>query len=1061
MGHAYSEDQLVEQPAIALLATLGWQTVSAIEEVFGPQGTLGRDTKADTVLITRLRPVLERLNPSFPPESISAAIDTITRDRSVMSLAAANREVYGFLKEGIPVSVPDPKGGGQKTERVRVIDWENPAANDFLLVSQLSVTGALYTRRPDLVGFVNGLPLVVVELKKPGVPAQQAFDDNLTCYKSDIPQLFWFIALMIASNGTESRVGSLTADWERFFEWKRIEREDEPRRVSLEVMLRGTCEPSRLLDLLENFTLFSEHKAGLVKVLGQNHQFLGVNNAIAATLAARKQGHGRGGVFWQTQGSGKSFAMVFFAQKILRKVPGNWTFVVVTDRVELDDQIAKTFKACGAVSETESELCHAQSGAQLRQLLGENHRYVFTLIHKFQTPELLCDRSDVIVLTDEAHRSQYDTLALNMRAALPKALFLAFTGTPLIAGEERTREVFGDYVSIYDFQQSVEDGATVPLFYENRAPELRLENPNLNDDIYNLIEAAGLDEDQEKRLERELGRQYQLLTRDDRLETIAKDIVQHFLGRGFQGKAMVISIDKATALRMHDKVRAYWKAEEKRVEQELARLTTYGAKAGYPDRVRELKARLDVIRTTDMAVIVSSAQNEIADMQKLGLDIAPHRVRMNHEKLDEKFKNPEDLLRLVFVCAMWLTGFDAPSCSTVYLDKPMRNHTLMQTIARANRVFPGKHSGLIVDYANVFASLEKALAIYAKGRGGEQPIRDKQKLVESLRQAIIEPESFCLAHGVNLGEIEQTPAGSLDRLTKIVEAVERLISPDPLRKDFLGQESWVRTLFQAVKPDPSVLEFMPRVACLTTIAESIRERTGEGPADISAVMADLNKILDAAVAADGFHIPQGTAGHGVIDLTKIDFEALAKRFGKSRTKNIDLEQLKAAIRAQLDKLVRLNRTRADYLTKFEELIESYNAGSRNIDELFKELLALSRSLNDEQQRHVRENLSEEELVIFDILTRPAPALSSEERAELKKVARELLEKLKQLLVLNWRQTVSARSRVKLAIEDVLDQGLPRAYTPDLYKQKCSAVFEHVYEVYGERGASLYRHSHGV
>lgn len=1060
MDHAYSEDQLVEQPSIALLATLGWQTTSTIEEVLGAGGTLGRETKSEAVLLPRLRAALERLNPSLPPEALSQAIDQLTRDRSAMSLVAANREVSGLLKDGIEVTVADATFGGQEPKRVRIIDWENPTANDFLLVSQLSVTGPLYTRRPDLVGFVNGLPIVVIELKKPGVPAQQAFDDNLTCYKADIPQLFWCNGLMIASNGTESRVGSMTADWERFFEWKRIEREDEPRRVSLEVMLRGTCEPSRLLDLLENFSLFSEHKAGLVKILGQNHQFLGVNSAIAATLTARKQGHGRGGVFWQTQGSGKSFAMVFFAQKIFRKMPGNWTFVVVTDRVELDDQIAKTFKACGAVSETESDQCHAQTGAQLRQLLGENHRYVFTLIHKFQTPDVLCDRSDVIVLTDEAHRSQYDTLALNMRAALPKALFLAFTGTPLIAGEERTREVFGDYVSVYDFQQSVEDGATVPLFYENRTPELRLENPNLNDDIYNLIESAGLDDEQEKRLERELGRQYQLLTRDDRLETIAKDIVQHFLGRGFQGKAMVISIDKATALRMHDKVRAHWKIEETRVEQELAKLRTYDTKPD-PDRLQELKARLEVIRTTDMALIVSSEQNEIERMKKLGLAIAPHRKRMNDETLDEHFKNPTNPLRLVFVCAMWLTGFDAPSCSTIYLDKPMRNHTLMQTIARANRVFPGKHSGLIVDYANVFESLEKALAIYAKGKGGEQPIRDKQKLVDALRQAVSEATAFCQAHGASLEAIEQITTGSLDRLTKIAEAVEALISPDPLRKDFLAQERWVRTLFQAVKPDPSVLKFASRVACLTTIAESIRERTGEGPADISAVMADLNKILDVSVAADGFHIPQGTSSHAVIDLTKIDFEALANRFGKSKTKNIDLEQLKAAIRSQLEKLIRLNRTRADYLTKFEELIESYNAGSRNIDELFKELLVLSRSLNEEQERHVRENLTEEELVIFDILTRPAPSLSAEERAELKKVAKDLLEKLKHLLVLNWRQTVTARSRVKLAIEDLLDQGLPRAYTPDLYKQKCSAVFEHVYEVYGERGASFYHQSHGV
>jgi len=399
-----------------------------------------------------------------------------------------------------------------------------------------------------------------------------------------------------------------------------------------------------------------------------------VNNAIAAMLAARKMGHGRGGVFWQTQGSGKSLAMVFFAQKVLRKVPGNWTFVVVTDRVELDKQIAKTFKATGAVSEAEGDQCHATSGTHLRELLRGNHRYVFTLIHKFQ-PErdsvsrspaeppntlrvtdprsegimpVLCDRPDVIVLTDEAHRSQYDTLALNMRAALPKALFLAFTGTPLIAGEERTKEVFGDYVSIYDFQQSVEDGATVPLFYENRTPELQLVNPDLNEDIYNLVEAAELDPEQEAKLERELSRQYHILTRDDRLETVAQDIVRHFLGRGFVGKAMVVSIDKATALKMHDKVRKHWDAETVRVKKELGRydLPT--------DKQDELLDRLQLLQTTDMALIVSPGQNEIEQMKRHGLNIMPHRKRMNESQpsLDEKFKDPGDPLRLVFVCAM-------------------------------------------------------------------------------------------------------------------------------------------------------------------------------------------------------------------------------------------------------------------------------------------------------------------------------------------------------------------------------------------------------------------------
>jgi type I restriction enzyme R subunit len=1043
--HDYTEDLLIEQPAVDLFGKLDWETVSALHETFGVDGTLERETSGEVVLLTRLRRALERLNPNLPADAISAAVDQLTRDRSTMILAAANRDVYDLLKNGVKVSVPDRERGGQKTERVRVIDWENPSANDFLLVSQMTFTGPLYTCRPDLVGFVNGLPLVVVEFKKPGVPARAALEENITSYKhslNGVPALFCYNALIIASNGNDSRVGSITADWERMFEWKRVEREDEPRRISLDTLIRGTCAPARLLDLVENFTLFSEHKSGLIKILGQNHQVLGVNNSIASMLKAREEGHGRGGVFWQTQGSGKSFAMIFFSQKVLRKIAGNWTFVVVTDRVELDNQIAKTFKAAGAVSEHESDETHAQTGAELRELLGGNHRYVFTLIHKFQTPELLCDRRDVIVLTDEAHRSQYDTLALNMRAALPNAIFLAFTGTPLIAGEERTREVFGDYVSIYDFQQSVEDGATVPLFYENRTPELKLTNPSLNEDIYSLIEEAELNEEAEQKLERELGRQYHIITRDERLEKVAKDIVHNFLGRGFQGKAMVVSIDKATALKMHDKVRKHWDAERQRVEKELATLTKFTASE--PDEVRALNERLQILKTTDMALIVSPAQNEVEQMKKLGLDIVPHRARMNREPLDEKFKDSDDPLRLVFLCAMWLTGFDAPSCSTVYLDKPMRNHTLMQTIARANRVFPGKHSGMIVDYGNVFGSLEKALAIYGAGKGGATPVRDKQKLLDEFRNALIATANFCAAHDVDLAKIESQ--SGFDRVQLIGEAVDKLISPDPLRREFLAHERLVRTLFQAVKPDPVALEFVSRVSCLGVIADEIRLRTGGGkPADISQVMNKVNELLDESIAADGFDIRSDESGRAIVDLAKIDFEALAKRFKQSKKKNVDLEQLKAAIRAQLDKMVRINKTRADYLAKFEDLIESYNAGTRTIEELFHELLAFSRALTDEQRRHVREQLTEDELTVFDILTRPGPDLTAEESNEVKKVTRQSLQRLKALLVLNWREKAQARAQVRLAIEDVLDDGLPNKYSPDLYKQKCSALFEHVFE----------------
>lgn len=1038
-SHPYSEKALVERATMEILESLGWAKVSAEAETFGPHGTLGRESPREVAIVPRLRAALTRLNPSgTPTAAIDLALDELLRDRAAMGLAAANREVHRLLSEGVKVTVKDERTGQDEPRILRVIDWERPAENDFLAVSQLSVKGPLYTCIPDVVLFVNGLPWAVLELKRPGVPMRQAFDENLTSYKhpqNGVPQLFAFNALLIASNGTEAKVGSLTADWGRFFDWKRIEREDEPRRVSLEVLLRGTCDQERLLDLARNFTLFSEHKSGLAKILGQNHQFLGVNNAIRATLTAREEGHGRAGVFWQTQGSGKSFSMVFYAQKLLRTVPGNWTFVLVTDRVELDEQLAKTFAACGAVEDTTK--CHASSGAHLRQLLGENHRYVFTLIHKFQTDEVLNARPDVIVIVDEAHRSQYDQLAMNMRAALPNALFVAFTGTPLIAGEERTREVFGDYVSIYDFQQSVEDGATVPLFYENRTPELRLTNPDLNDDLYDVIDEANLDEESEARLQRLLGKRYHLLTRDDRLDTIAQDIVRHFLGRGFQGKAMVVSIDKATALRTYEKVRREWEAEKERVREEISYDQPEEDRAPLVERLRRLEA-------VDMAVIVSPGQNEVEEMKKLGLDIVPHRKRLaeSQPSLDEKFKDPEDALSLVFVCAMWLTGFDAPSCSTVYLDKPMRNHTLMQTIARANRVYPGKHSGVIVDYANVFQSLEKALAIYGTAGGTRTPVRDKDALVDELRGTLAALDAFCTSAGVKLAAIEAS-ANALDRLTRMGEAVNTLLAPDERRKAWLAQARLAERLYAAIKPHKRASEFAVRMATVTALSEKIREATAPEKADISGVLMRIGQVLDRSIQG----VEMLKDGPPAIDLSRIDFKALAARFKDSETKNLDIERLKAAIRAQLDRLIAANETRVDFREQFESLIAKYNEGSTQIEQLFLELLELSRTLTDEEARHVREQLSEEELVVLDLLTRPGPELTTEERNEVKKVARQLLARLRGLLTVDWQKTAQTRARVREAIEDALDEGLPRVYTPDVFKAKAGAVFQHVYERY--------------
>ncbi|MCK4515395.1 MAG: type I restriction endonuclease subunit R, partial [Spirochaetaceae bacterium] len=646
----YTEDDLVEKPAIALLAELGWETINAFDEFDHGVSTLGRETRADVILVARLRSALEKLNPTVPPDVISQAIEELTRDRSRMSMAGANREIYNLLKNGVRIVIPDPEGDGETVEVVRVVDWDNPGNNDYLLCSQFWVTGEMHTRRADLVGFVNGLPLIFIELKAAHIRLETAFTGNLRDYKDTVPQLFWANALIILSNGSQSRVGSMTAGWEHFAEWKKVGSEDEEGRVSLETMLRGVCDPARLLDLVENFTLFQEAPGGLIKLTAKNHQYLGVNNALEA-LSDIRQREGKLGVFWHTQGSGKSVSMMFFAQKVLRKMPGNWTFVVVTDRKELDGQIYKHFASAGVVTEGHAQ---AESSRHLRQLLTEDHRYVFTLIHKFRTEQgethpVLSERDDIIIITDEAHRSQYDTLALNMRTALPNAAFLAFTGTPLIVGEEKTRQVFGDYISVYDFQQSVADGATVPLYYENRIPELQLVNESLNEDMARLLEEAELDEAQEKKLEREFAREYHLITRDDRLEAVAKDLVTHFTGRGFKGKAMMICIDKATAVRMYDKVKKHW---EKRIAELQAEM------AGVDDEARrEIEEHIAWMEETDMAVVVSQGQNEIADMREKGLDIRPHRKRILDEDLETKFKDPDDPFRLVFVCAMWMTGF--------------------------------------------------------------------------------------------------------------------------------------------------------------------------------------------------------------------------------------------------------------------------------------------------------------------------------------------------------------------------------------------------------------------
>ena len=1045
MQNPYSEDQLIEQTAIALLDEMGWETANCFHEFNRAGGSpLGRENKSEVVLVSRLRPALERLNPDLSQDAIELAIEEIIRSRGVMSLAEANRDIYRLMKDGVKVTVSEPDGEGETVETVRVIDWEKPDNNDFFLASQFWIAGEMYTRRTDLLGFVNGLPLVFIELKGIDKKVKAAYTDNLTDYKDTIPQLFWYNALILLSNGTDSRVGSLTSSWEHFAEWKKINSEGEEGVVSLETVLRGICDHERLLDIVENYTLFMEAQGGLQKLVGKNHQYLGVNNTFRA-LEQIQSNQGRLGVFWHTQGSGKSVSMVFFAQKVLRKMKGNWTFVVVTDRIELDNQIYKTFASSGVVTQKE---VHAEDVKHLRQLLREDHRYIFTLIHKFRTNQgekhpVLSDRSDIIVITDEAHRSQYDTLALNMRTALPNASFIAFTGTPLIVGEERTRQVFGDYVSIYDFKQSIDDGATVPLYYENRVPRLRLTNEELNEDLEQLLEAAELDDTQEQEVEREFAREYHLITREDRLETIAEDIVSHFMGRGYRGKAMVVSIDKATAVKTYDKVQKYWERYLEELKAELSYTTSSQQREALKDKIRYMEE-------TDMAVVVSQAQNEIQDLAKKGVDITPHRQRIVKEDLDTKFKDQEDPFRIVFVCAMWMTGFDVPCCSTIYLDKPQRNHTLMQTIARANRVLQGKVNGLIVDYIGVFRDLEKALSIYASSSDdGTVPIKDKSELVERLKQAIAEVTDFCSNLGIGLAKIEQ--ADSFERIKLIKDAENEILINDETKRQYLQLTSNVSKLYKAILPDPIAGKLASICSLVNIIARKIKEDT-QSSGDISDVMPTIEEVLDASIEAEW---TIDTTSEDLVDLSQIDFDQLREKF-KTKHKRIEAEKLRGTVNRKLSQMIRVNKTRMDYRAKFEKMIAEYNEGIIDVDVFFERLIAFARDLNEEDQRSIAEQLTDEELTVFDLLIRPKMELSESEKSEVKAIAQKLLETLKQeKLVLDWRKQQRARASVRLTIEDTLDE-LPECYTQEIYNQKCEVIYQHVYDSYYGLGDSIFK-----
>lgn len=1029
----FSEDNLVEYTVIKLIKELWVDTACHINAYTDVEDAkLGRDNRGEVVLKKFLLPALQKLNPAITTEGIAQAVEELTRVRAHLTLVNANHEVYKLLRDGASVNVPGDEGKSIP-ETVRFLDFNNPQNNHFLCVSQFWVVGEMYTRRPDVVLFVNGIPIMLLELKASHKSLVDAYRDNIRDYKDTIPKLLWYNLGIIISNGIENKFGSITSSFEYFNEWKKVEREEDVSKTDLATIIRGVWDKERMLDIFENFILFDESLAEVRKIVPRYFQYYGVNRAFER-MKKPEENKGRLGVFWHTQGSGKSYSMVYLSQKVFRKISMKFTFVIVTDRKDLDRQAYDNFAYVNAVYEKEVK---ADSISHLKDLLQEDHRQIFTTIQKFQDiADAVSHRDDIIVMTDEAHRTQYDRMAQNMRKALPRASFIGFTGTPLLAkGEEKTRETFGDYVSVYNFGQSVTDGATVPLYYENRVPRLENVNENLEKDLGQVMDFYDLNDQEEEKLEREFSTFYHLVTREDRLDAVARDIVGHFVGRGYEGKAMVVSVDKKTAVRMYVKVKAEWTRYIGKLRMDLARTID--------EREQEkILASLERHENVDMAVMVSQSQNEIADLEPFKIDMRPLRERIIKENLEEEFKKADSNLRIVFVCAMWMTGFDVPNLSTLYLDKPLKNHTLMQAIARANRVAEGKKNGLIVDYIGVFRNIERALALYAStGTKGEEIIRSKEELIDELDGLLIQTRNFLIGEKIDLKEL--LSASSEEKL-RLLERFADIIVGQPIKKKvFFNLASDLHSAYRAMLPDPVAEDYYEEVTAVRVIASRVRDIETQS-VDVSQVKKDLEDLLDKSIQAGEYVIPQHKRSK---DLSALDADALHKFFASLEHKNLQLESLRAELEAKISDMMKRNKKRAQFMERLNALLQEYNSGAHDIDELFDDLVDLAKSLNEEEQRAVKENLTEEELAIFDLLVKDN--LNPNEVEKIRLVAKELLSKLKvEKLVMDWREWETTRAGVRKTISDILYDGLPDpAYSENDCETKKLEVYNFVYEHY--------------
>ena len=1046
MAKDYSEDQLIQRSTAKFLEKeLGWKSVYAFDqETLGANGTLGRTNYHEVLLTRHLGQALKQLNPWLTDKQLQECMERMTEHISSQTLMQINEQKYQLIRNGIPVTRVKTNGETEEV-RAKVIDFASPEKNEFLCVRELQVHGALYRRRADIVGFVNGIPLLFMELKNHDVAVVDAFNKNYRDYLDTIPQLFYHNAFIMFSNGLEARVGTIDSKWEFFHEWKRLTEEDAGS-IELPTMLRGICKKGNFLDLLENFILYDHSGGRTAKILARNHQYLGVNQAVEM-YRNRQYLNGKLGVFWHTQGSGKSYSMLFLSQKIRRKFEGSPTFLVLTDRDELNKQISDTFENCGLLGNVKAKKFIASSGEDLKAKLKGNPSFIFSLIQKFNdaNAEPIYPDHDIIVMSDEAHRTQNGIFADNLMHILPTAHRIGFTGTPLLSNDNITARTFGGYVSIYDFKRAVEDKATVPLYYENRGEKLQeLKNPEINEEIAAALEQAGdLDASQLAKLEREFAKEVHLLTAKKRLRLVAQDFVRHYSDLWTSGKAMFVSYNKVTCVRMYNYVQEYWQKEIKLLEQAIE-------KCDSQQEVQEMERKLAWMKETDMAVVVSQEQNEIQTFQKWDLDIKPHRERMEKEELDKQFKDDDSKLRVVFVCAMWLTGFDVKTLSCLYIDKPMKAHTLMQTIARANRVAEGKTNGLIIDYIGIVKALRQALADYTAnpegGNGGNDPTVDKKKLIGEVLKTIAAATAFLKEHDFELDRLIH--AENFMKLFLLKEAANAMCETAEIRKTYCTYTTTLLKLWKYLDREDITQEMKQQKDAIEAIYKELQKKRQH--ADITDLSVAINQIvndhleIEATMAADD-------GPNRRFDISGINFELLRSEFAKSREKNLVLKDIQELLQERIAQMMAQNPSRINFYEKYQQIIHDYNQEQNRvtIEKTFEELMKLSNELTEEEKRYVREGFeNDEQLSMYDVLMKEN--LSKDDIKKLKTVAKELLEKIKALLAtmdhpFDKQETKAA---IIITIRDILWQELPESYSEENITQYRDAVYNYVSQHYG-------------